>query len=277
MKIERLHALENHPETRARIGRLRRRSAQEPSGERIQATKEAVREALRGATAPECAANSNPRGLPNFRIRCMPVHATVVLAAVGAAMVLTAGYSIARGLGFEWIRAGGDRTVVAKVGAAVITRGDIEQAKNNERFYALAMEMPGSSYAYDPLTSGDLLNRMIEENVLHQEAVRQGFTLSNQQLDEDIAAIHAMMTSDAYEREPFMAQFKEFLGGTDMTYDEYLQKARPYLRRANLISQLRTKVLAGITDHEEWTAVWDKYKADLVRQHQSEIHVYEEP
>ena len=157
MKIERLLALENHPETRVRINRLRRRSAREPSGERLPQTQDAAREALRTALAEGGSSSAPYKGLPRFRVRKLPVLATVLLVVVGAAAVLTTGYSVARSLGVEWLQAGGDNTVVAIVGDETITRSTIEQSKINEKFAALTATQTGNGDSYVPLTGTALL------------------------------------------------------------------------------------------------------------------------
>ena len=277
MKSDRIERLENQPDVRQRTERLRRLAMGEPSEEQVCQTQTAAREALRMHVDPEAAGVSSRKEPPRLRVRRLPVFATVVLAVVGAAAVLTAGYTVARSLGVEWLQAGGDRTVVARVGSETITRSDIEQSVVSERFLAVMMSGPGGSYSYEPLTSGDLLNRMIETNVLYQEAVREGFTISDKQLDEAVVWLSSMMKSKESELEPFMSQFEEYLGGMDTSVDEYLQKARPSLKKSYIIHQLQTKVLDGVTESSERTAVWDQYKADLVERHQSEIHIYETP
>jgi hypothetical protein len=274
MKTERLLALENHPETRIRIDRLRRRSAKDPSGLQLQHTQDAARKALRTAVADDVSSSAPHTGLPRFRVRRLPVLATVVLVVVGTAAVLTAGYSVARSLGVEWLRAGGDRTVIATVGDETITRSDIEQSKVSEKYMVLTMGLYGDDFTYVPLTDSALLDRMIEDRIVYQEAVRQGFTFTDEQVDEVIAYQKEIQAE--YQDDPVMAEFSEYIGGMGYTLDEYWQFVRPMLKRAFVSSQLQRKVIEGATAAER-AAVWDKYKADLVRQHKSEIHIYAEP
>ncbi|MDI6600433.1 MAG: SurA N-terminal domain-containing protein [Thermoanaerobacteraceae bacterium] len=153
--------------------------------------------------------------------------------------------------------------VAAKVGGAEITKNDVDKMMalyelQEAQYQTASAEAESKGLAVPPKKVWDYdstLNKMIEDELLYQEAKSKGYEASTEEAqkyaEQTRETIQKIVSGeiDTPNRDDAIKSYnnlKEFIKGLGTTEDEYWKSLVPEYQRALTIGKLRKEILSGI-------------------------------
>ncbi|AHF75047.1 Peptidyl-prolyl cis-trans isomerase ppiD [Candidatus Sodalis pierantonius str. SOPE] len=165
--------------------------------------------------------------MDNLRAAANHVVLKIILGLIAVSFVLT-------GVGNYLI--GGDGDYAAKVNGQQISRAQLEQAVQNERYRQ--QESMGEQFSQLAANEGymrqmrqQVLSQLIDETLLDQYADKLGLAIGDDQIKQAIFAIPAFRTEDKFDN----AKFRALIGNMGLSPDQYAALMRKQLLTQQLI------------------------------------------